>query len=88
MNRKKKKRINYVLALKPYIEEFAAAGIKLRIERGDFNSDVCWVNGELQVFINKRLTLKDQKKIIEDLKTRNDVKDFFVDLVERNNSNG
>lgn len=74
---KRKKNQNSYLALKPYIEEFANVGIKLRIERGDFKSDACWVNGDFQVFINKRLTLADQKKMIENLKTRDDIRGIF-----------
>ena len=76
----KKTKINYYKTLKPFIDEFALAGIKLRIERGDFRSDACWVNGELQVFINRRLNIKDQKKLIEDLKMRDDIKDRFKNV--------
>ena len=35
------------------------------------------MNGDLQVFINRRLNIKDQKKLIEDLKTRDDIRDSF-----------
>ena len=73
----KKVKINYVKELKPFVDQFNAVGIKLRIERGNFKSDACLVNGELQVFINKRLKLKDQKKMIEDLKKRDDIRHKF-----------
>jgi hypothetical protein len=81
---KRKKNQNSYLALKPFIEEFANVGIKLRIERGDFKSNACWVNGDFQVFINKRLSLDDQKKMIENLKMRDDIRDIFENTAERN----
>ena len=83
---RKKKRINYFKTLKPYVDEFALAGIKLRIERGDFKSDACWVNGDLQVFINRRLNIKDQKKLIEDLKARDDIRDNFEEAPGKESS--
>jgi hypothetical protein len=53
--------------LAPQITRFAEAGIPLRIEYGEFKSNKCWLNGELQVFINRRMVLEDQQRFLDNL---------------------
>jgi hypothetical protein len=59
--------------LKPYLEDFEKNGIKVRIEMGDFKSDICRINGEMVIFLNRKLTVENQIKFIEDFKLENNV---------------
>ena len=69
--------------LKPYLKDFVEKGIKVRIERGDFKSDFCKINGELVIFLNRKLTVDDQIKLIEDFKRDQKILEEVGEVVER-----
>lgn len=53
-----------------YKAYFLEKGMRLRIEKGDFKTNTCLVNGELQVFINRRLNEKEQINYIESIRSQ------------------
>lgn len=64
--------------LKPHLQPLESAGIRIRIERGDFKSGYCLVNEEYVIFLNRSLQIEDQIKLIDSFKEEDQIKERLV----------
>ena len=66
--------------LKPHLQPLESAGIRVRIERGDFKSGYCLVKEEYVIFLNRNLQIEDQIKLIESFKEENQIKERLAEV--------
>jgi len=66
--------------LRPHLQPLESAGIRVRIERGDFKSGFCLIKEEYVIFLNRNLQIEDQIKLIDSFKEENQIKERLVQV--------